>query len=62
MFVIMSTRENIRLITRSSFKGSERKENETWRELHQVYIVKDTPFLTLWILRQFKVGEFTTET
>ena len=51
-----------KLCEQHNFKGSERNENETWRELHQVYNVNDTLFLTLWTLRQFKVGEFTSET
>ena len=33
-----------KLCEQHNFKGSERNENETWRELHQVYNVNDTPF------------------
>ena len=33
-----------KLCEQYNFKGSERNENETWRELHQVYNVNDTPF------------------
>ena len=33
-----------KLCEQHNFKDSERNENETWRELHQVYIVNEILF------------------